>query len=248
MWAARKVSTQWPWHSSCKHDFSSMDVELLVTSDGSHTLHNTVLNETYHSTHGALQESLHVFIRSGFDYVADRFDTVRILEIGFGTGLNALLTVQAAREMNREVVYTGVEAFPLDPRVVSELNYPGMLDNVDAATWFSQIHSAPWGDTVAINSNFTLTKLNSRIQDLDLAPESFEVVYFDAFAPQKQPEMWTADVLNKVAASLTDGGCLVTYCAKGQVKRDLRSAGLDVETLAGPPGKREMIRATRRKT
>jgi tRNA U34 5-methylaminomethyl-2-thiouridine-forming methyltransferase MnmC len=225
-----------------------MDVELKITSDGSHTLFNPLVNECYHSTHGALQESLHVFIRSGLDHVAQRLKMIRILEVGFGTGLNALLTLVAASDHNLRVAYTAVETLTLDDDIVGGLNYPAMIENQHAGEWFTRIHKAPWGDPSGIAPNFNLQKLNCRVQDFDAGQSCFDLVYFDAFAPQKQPDMWSMDVLARVARSMDEGGCLVTYCAKGQVRRDLVSVGLTVERLPGPPGKREMVRATRRRT
>jgi tRNA U34 5-methylaminomethyl-2-thiouridine-forming methyltransferase MnmC len=224
-----------------------MQVELQVTSDGSHTLFNPQVNECYHSTHGAIQESLHVFIKSGLDYKASRVRTVRILEVGLGTGLNALLTIQAAQQQDLRIEYTAVEAFPLGPEITKALNYPAMIGSSSAGKWFDDLHASPWVAVQSITSFFNLTKVKGRLQDVDLEPRSFDLVYFDAFAPQKQPEMWLPEVLVKVAEAMDDGACLVTYCAKGQVKRDLRAAGLGVRALPGPPGKREMIRATRPK-
>jgi tRNA U34 5-methylaminomethyl-2-thiouridine-forming methyltransferase MnmC len=224
-----------------------MDVELQLTSDGSHTLFNPLLNETYHSSHGALQESLHVFIKAGLEHLASR-RFVRILEIGFGTGLNALLTIQAAHALDLQIDYTAVEAFPLDPQIIETLNYPHLIGEPLVVEWFSSLHATPWEQSQAITQHFSLLKHNARIQDLELTNSAFDLVYFDAFAPEKQPEMWHPEILKKTADALSDGGCLVTYCAKGQVKRDLRAAGLIVESLAGPPGKREMIRATRPRT
>ena len=225
-----------------------MDVEFQVTADGSHTLFNPQLNECYHSSHGALQESLHVFIRAGLEFATGKPGIIRILEVGFGTGLNALLTIQAATVQSLQVEYTAVEASPLDEKITSTLNYPQVIQDPLAGDWFSSLHAAPWGEQKTITPHFSIKKLHARIQELELAEGSFDLIYFDAFAPQKQPDMWLPDVLTKVAESLCERGCLVTYCAKGQVKRDLRAAGLLVESLAGPPGKREMIRATRPQT
>jgi tRNA U34 5-methylaminomethyl-2-thiouridine-forming methyltransferase MnmC len=224
-----------------------MNPELITTSDGSHSLYVAELNENYHSTHGALQESLHVFITHGLDYRPD-LSSVRILEVGLGTGLNALLTVRAAVDAGKAIDYVAVEAFPLPDAITSRLNYPALLGDPRASEWFESIHSAPWHQQTDIAGNFKLTKLQSKLQDVTLQGNFFDVVYFDAFAPQKQPEMWTTDVFKKVYDAVNEGGCLVTYCAKGQVKRDLRSVGFQVESLPGPKGKREMIRAIRRKS
>jgi tRNA U34 5-methylaminomethyl-2-thiouridine-forming methyltransferase MnmC len=224
-----------------------MDTELIITSDGSHSLHVPDLNENYHSTHGALQESLHVFIRHGYDYQRT-LSTISVLEIGLGTGLNALLTVKAAEEVGKSTFYTAVEAYPLPDNVTRQLNYPVMLDHPQAGAWFARIHSATWGIEELITDKFKLMKVGGRLQTVVLPGNFFDVVYFDAFAPQKQPEMWSRDLFMKVYDTMKEQGCLVTYCARGQVKRDLRAVGFLVESLPGPPGKREMIRATRRKS
>lgn len=212
-------------------------VELIVTADGSHSLLNKELNETYHSRHGAVQESLHVFIRNGLEYVINSGkERVNIFEVGLGTGLNAWLTLDFARSRNIQVVYHAIETFPLPDAVWQSLRYTN-------EETFKFIHQAPWEIPVEVTSVFTLIKLRQPLQQILLNDEQFDLIYFDAFAPEKQPDMWTANVLAKVTEGLNPGGVLVTYCAKGQVKRDLKSAGLIVETLQGPPGKREMIRA-----
>jgi tRNA U34 5-methylaminomethyl-2-thiouridine-forming methyltransferase MnmC len=221
-----------------------MNPELITTSDGSHSLYVAEFNENYHSTHGALQESLHVFIMHGLDYRPD-LSSVRILEVGLGTGLNALLTLRASVDTGKSIDYLAVEAFPLPDAITLRLNYPALLGDSRASEWFESIHSAPWDQQSDIAANFKLTMLRSKLQDVTLQGNFFDVIYFDAFAPQKQPEMWTSDVFKKVYDAVNEGGCLVTYCAKGQVKRDLRSVGFQVESLPGPKGKREMIRAIR---
>lgn len=225
-----------------------MDVERRLTSDGSHTLFNPSIKECYHSSHGALQESVHVFIRAGLEHIAARPGALRVLEVGLGTGLNALLTIHTAHARGLQVDYTALEAFPLGEEITGSLNYPELIGHSLARDWFLAIHATPWEVQQGITPHFNLTKIQRRIQDLELPQDSFDLIYFDAFAPQKQPEMWLPEVLKNVAGSLSSGGCLVTYCARGQVKRDLRAAGLSVESLAGPPGKREMIRATRPRT
>jgi tRNA U34 5-methylaminomethyl-2-thiouridine-forming methyltransferase MnmC len=217
------------------------NIEIITTSDGSHSLLNTALNETYHSHHGALQESIHVFIKNGLDYFfnSSSAKAVRIFEVGFGTGLNALLTLQQALRSGSEIFYTSIEAFPLERDIWSALNYA----DADTQAYFELLHTAAWNEQVSILPNFHITKLNTILQAVSLQTSSFDVVYYDAFAPNKQPEMWELPLLIKVADSLTSGGVFVTYCAKGQLKRDLRSLNLKVETLEGPPGKKEMVRA-----
>ena len=219
------------------------DLEIITTSDGSHTLRSTLLNETYHSKHGAVQESKHVFIRHGLQHFHEvqKSGNISILEVGFGTGLNALLTLQYATAHHLSIRYTTLEAYPLQEEVWGKLNYAVSAED---AGLFSALHAAPWERDVLLTPAFTLLKRKTTLQD-SVITEACDIVYFDAFAPSVQPEMWTFDVLKKVTASLRPGGVFVTYSAKGQLKRDLRNLGLEVETLPGPPGKNEMVRARR---
>lgn len=222
-----------------------MALQLITTSDGSHSLLNTALNETYHSVHGALQESQHVFIRHGLEYWHGRNagKEARILEIGFGTGLNALLTLLYSNHSGIKIFYESWDIEPLAPSLVQQLNYGDILDAPDG---FSKIHDAPWNEPTFITPTFALHKHHGDIlKDPVGSPGGIDLIYYDAFAPGKQPEMWTTEILKKVSDCLAPGGVWVTYCAKGQVKRDLKSFGLTVETLPGPPGKKEMIRASR---
>jgi tRNA U34 5-methylaminomethyl-2-thiouridine-forming methyltransferase MnmC len=218
------------------------NLQIISTADGSHSLLNTALNETYHSVHGALQESLHVFIKNGLEFFCERSaqTPVRILEIGFGTGLNALLAAQRASAINRNIHYTTLEAFPLPQEIWSQLNY---ADSVAAKDLFQKIHAARWSEDEVISSTFTLLKREITVQLFEADALAYDVVFFDAFAPGKQPEMWFIDILEKVVQKLTINGVFVTYCAKGQLKRDLKSLNMVVETLNGPPGKKEMVRA-----
>jgi tRNA U34 5-methylaminomethyl-2-thiouridine-forming methyltransferase MnmC len=217
-------------------------LELIITSDGSHSLLNTVLDETYHSRHGAMQESVHVFIQQGLQFFLDQKqrEKVSVLEIGFGTGLNALLTAQHAQSKSYSIQYVSLEAFPVEETIWSKLNY---ADTDEAKDLFRTLHQAQWTSPELIGPNFTLIKAHTTLQQVDLSQYTFDVVYYDAFAPNKQPEMWELPLLQKVVERLSGDGVFVTYCAKGQLKRDLRSLGLNVETLPGPPGKKEMIRA-----
>jgi tRNA U34 5-methylaminomethyl-2-thiouridine-forming methyltransferase MnmC len=220
-----------------------MSIEIITTGDGSHSLLNTDLNETYHSRHGAVQESLHVFIQEGLDQtLATGASTVSVVEVGFGTGLNALLTAQRAEEKGVTVHYTSLETMPLPEELWMQLNYTAAPA---AQTLFNDIHLAPWNQPVDVRPTFQLQKLTVSLQDAALPAAQTDVVYFDAFAPNKQPEMWTYDMLAKAVHTLRPGGMFVTYCAKGQLKRDLKALGLTVETLPGPPGKKEMVRGVR---
>lgn len=216
-------------------------IEIIFTKDGSQTLRNLELNETYHSIHGAVQESLHVFIRHGLEFVQEKSpQKISILEIGFGTGLNAWLTARHIQDANGHVEYVTLESFPLEESIWTKLNYAEK--DADKAL-FTRLHLADWNNPIQINNNFKLHKKHVSVQETDLPLSEFDLIYFDAFAPEKQPEMWSQDVLKKVVSTMKPGGIFVTYCAKGQVKRDLKSLGLTVEALPGPPGKREMIRA-----
>jgi tRNA U34 5-methylaminomethyl-2-thiouridine-forming methyltransferase MnmC len=221
------------------------NIEIIITSDGSHSLRNTRLNETYHSIHGAIQESIHVFVNNGLAFFENRNhpSEIRILEVGFGTGLNALLTLRHALGSKLQFHYTSLEADPLPEETIQQLNYPVILDFPGASSLFNKLHGTSWIQEDAILSNFVLKKQLGKLQDLDLGEEQFDLVYFDAFAPVKQPELWEIGMLKKVERAMKPGAAFVTYCAKGQFKRDLRSLGLAVETLPGPPGKKEMVRA-----
>ena len=214
-------------------------IKIIVTGDGSHSLFNEALDETYHSRHGAVQESLYVFIEHGFRHFVrtQQPKLISILEVGFGTGLNALLTVAEAIESNIPVAYTALETYPLSQEVWVKLNYS------DTNNLFNELHQSEWCRWNQINSHFRLLKLEKSLQDVKLEPQQYDLIYFDAFAPNKQPELWELTVLDKVVKTLKSGGIFVTYCAKGQLKRDLKSLGLIVESLPGPPGKREMVRA-----
>ena len=211
---------------------------IIQTQDGSHTIKNELTGDTYHSVHGAVQESQHVFIKSGLDYflVQHPKEKIKILEVGFGTGLNALLTLQAFPEI--EIEYTALEPFPLTKEIFHALNY------IDKETLL-RLHKCDWATPCSITKNFTLIKLRSTLSEAILPENHFNVVYFDAFAPTSQPELWTQDVFAKIKSAMNTTSVFVTYCAKGQVKRDLKAVGCIVYGIPGPPGKREMIRATR---
>lgn len=222
-------------------------LQLLSTSDGSHTIKNLEFNETYHSIHGAIQESNHVFIRNGLHYMLENHqpEEIRILEVGFGTGLNALLTFLDKKRNHLPVVYDGVEAFPLSMDLVGQLNYPNCLEDSEGSSFFLKMHEAKWNEPISITQNFTICKVHSDIQKTTLKKRHYNIVYFDAFAPKTQPELWDINALRPIVESLQKGGVFVTYSAMGQLKRDLMTLGLLVETLKGPPGKAQMVRASR---
>ena len=220
--------------------------KIIVTEDGSHTLYLEDINETYHSFHGAWQESNHVFINAGLDYILNTTNRrhVNILEIGFGTGLNAILTALNIFGKNYSVSYHSLEPFPLDLELVNNLNYTNFLKDKQEVDLFQNLHTSKWEQPVAITENFSLYKQKVTLQNYRPA-SSFQLIYFDAFAPDKQAELWTREIIKKVTDLLVPDGILVTYCAKGQFKRNLTSLGLKVQTLPGPPGKKEMVRAVR---
>lgn len=211
------------------------------TADGSATLFVPELDEHYHSVKGAQTESQHIFIELGLNATAAT--SPRILEIGFGTGLNALLTLEAAEKSCRKVHYTGIELYPLSWEMVKQLDY-------SESPFFETIHTVPWGEDCLISPCFTLRKLQLDFTKMEEAPNGFQppfdLVYFDAFAPEKQPEMWSQELFNQLYVSMNKGGILTTYCAKGIVRRMLQAAGFTVERLPGPPnGKREVLRGTK---
>tara|TARA_B100000809_G_C15110322_1_gene520331 strand:- start:1500 stop:2168 length:669 start_codon:yes stop_codon:yes gene_type:complete len=215
--------------------------ELKITEDGSHTLFIPDLNETYHSSHGAIQESLHVFIDAGLKYINNK--EIKVLEIGFGTGLNAFLTLLEANKTEANINYTSLEAYPLEMSLVRQLNYTSELKLDDyIACLYNKMHEVEWGSLQSITNDFKLKKLKIKLDDFETI-EKYDVIYFDAFAPQIQPEMWTVSVLAKMYNCLNANGVLVTYCAKGIVKRALKEVGFKIESIPGPPGKREMTRA-----
>lgn len=220
---------------------SKNELQLIKTGDGSHTLYNTRLEEHYHSQHGSLQESEHVFIRNGLEIKASKSNSIMVLEIGFGTGLNALLAV--LNKNNAEIRYTGLEPFPIGQDIIDQLNFTE-LEKEGSLGLFQKIHQTEWEQVHWVTSHFQLLKSKSTIQEFE-SEEMFDLVFFDAFAPRPQPEMWTLEVFKKVYSLMNDKAILVTYCAKGEVRRTLIEAGFICERLPGPPGKREMLRATK---
>jgi tRNA U34 5-methylaminomethyl-2-thiouridine-forming methyltransferase MnmC len=218
--------------------------EIIITADGSHTLFVPSLDETYHSAHGAVQESRHVFIENGLKFLLPRYPAGRamnILEVGFGTGLNAWLTYMDYEQQNITVRYDAIEPHPLVRELVAELNY---IENGNAehAAVFYYLHDSRWDEPVQVSEPFTLTKYCTTLQEI-MFTRSYDLVYFDAFGPGKQPELWTEAIFMKLFGAMNAGGVLVTYSSKGTVKQALRAAGFEVRRLKGPPGKRHMLRA-----
>lgn len=213
---------------------------LIITSDGSHTIYIPELDEHYHSVHGAIGESKHIFINAGLNYCTNK--SINIFEAGFGTGLNALLTALEIIGSDRKVNYTSIEKYPIDKETVKSLNHGSILGNEEI---FANLHSSPWNTSVVITENFSLFKINGDLTTF-CPTGTYDLIYFDAFGPDKQPGMWTMDVFTKISGITDSGGILVTYSAKGQVKRNLRACGFDVSLLPGPPGKRQIIRAIKK--
>jgi tRNA U34 5-methylaminomethyl-2-thiouridine-forming methyltransferase MnmC len=216
--------------------------ELIITADGSHTIYVPEMDEHYHSIHGAVQESRFIFIKNGFD--ACRAEPVNILEIGFGTGLNAFLTAIKSIESKRSVYYTTLEKYPLLSNITDALNYHNYTGE-GTEELFRLIHRAPWNSETIICDNFMIKKMQADVTH-HIPDGGYDLIYFDAFGPDKQPEMWSEDVFRRIASFTNEKGILVTYSAKGQVKRNLRGCGFEVSLLPGPPGKRQIIRADKK--
>ena len=218
--------------------------KIFETADGSHSIYSEQFGVSYHSKYGAIQETQHVFIDAGLGLKAILQPKIDILDIGFGTGLNALMTCLEAQKRNLTIHYTAVEAFPISLETVQSLNYGEILKEETVNDIFLKMHEANWGETIHITEHFIFTKLKSKFQKLTFQ-SAYDVVYFDAFAPSAQPELWETPVLKIMYDALRPTGVLTTYCAKGEVKRTMKAIGFGIERLPGPPGKREMTRATK---
>lgn len=219
-----------------------MELIIEATADGSPTLYRKDLDEHYHSVKGALAESQHVYVNAGWKE-ATKFSAfpISVFEVGFGTGLNAALTAVAAQSSHTPTIYHSVELFPLPPDALNNITsaYYEVLQSALTA-----VNEATWNDFVEINPFFNLHKIEANLLTMDL-PQNIDVVYFDAFAPEKQPEMWSEEIFRKIFAAMNPGGILTTYCAKGVIRRMLQEIGFRCERLPGPPGgKREILRAS----
>lgn len=228
----------------CLGPACEIDMSLFTTNDGSHSFYSEKFGVTYHSKFGAITESAHVFIAAGLRYKAVIQREISILEAGFGTGLNAWMSRLEAEKRNLLVHYTGLELYPLSPDEALSLNYAALLQAPERDADFQQMHQCAWDARQVMSEHFTFEKKQSSIESFEL-PEAFDLIYFDAFAPQAQEELWTEAVMSRMYRSLRPDGALVTYCAKGDVKRAMKQAGFVVERLQGPPGKREMTRAVK---
>lgn len=223
---------------------NALSLQLITTDDGSHTLFVPELNEHYHSTYGAIAESMHVFIQAGFLYAAAGKEEVRLLEVGMGTGLNAMLTFVEAEKNQKKLFYTGIEPFPLPTAMLLNLNYALQNGDKRSALWWKRIHEeVKWNEIHSFSEQYVITKWEGVFEDFPLPlSQKFNLIYFDAFAPSVQPQLWEAMVFERLAEMIDKGGVLVSYSSKGAFRRNLANAGFYVEKIPGPIGKREMVR------
>lgn len=219
-----------------------MEREIIQTLDGSTTIHLKEWDECYHSKHGAIQEAQHVFIKNGLSLFPNQF--VSILEIGFGTGLNAFISFLESSKLNQSINYVGVEAYPVNATEVLAMNYVDELNAKSQKQVFEKMHESKWDEKIELTAEFKLTKRKQFFDEIDDI-EQFDLIYFDAFGYRVQPELWSTAIFQKMYTALRPGGKLVTYAARGVVKRSMIEVGFTVEKLPGPPGKREMFRASK---
>jgi tRNA U34 5-methylaminomethyl-2-thiouridine-forming methyltransferase MnmC len=239
------------WHVKANANFLKVKKSLIITKDGSHTISIPEMNVTYHSHHGAIQESRHVFINAGLYHLLNNMQEpdLYIFEMGFGTGLNALLTLIEANDRKRKIHYSTIELFPVAPVEATTLNYCDQLNRKDLSWAFEELHQCEWEKDVSITPFFTMHKQKFSLLEIKTSDlfhnRSFgqNLIYFDAFAPAAQPELWTKEIFEVLYSGLMPEGVLVTYCSKGAVRRAMQAAGFVVEKIAGPPGKREIVRA-----
>jgi len=225
-----------------KSEKSPMDLKIIITGDGSHSLYNKRLDEIYHSKNGAIAESEHVFISAGFDFVTLNSKKVNLLEVGFGTGLNTLLTALKSKTADTQLEYWAFEPFPVNHDILNKLNYTTFLPPGSDVLW-KKIHTSPWNKRSDIDSCIQIIRINEKVEHYKLPDHYFNLIYFDAFAPSVQAELWTGNLFRRLFTALKNGGVLVTYSARGEVRRNLKAVGFTVDRLPGPEGKREMIRA-----
>lgn len=215
-----------------------MKREIIKTRDGSTTIHLVDWNESYHSKNGAIQEAYHVFIKNGLTLLGKK--SVSILEIGFGTGLNAFITFLEAQKNDLAIDYTGIEAYPVEEQEAFAMNYLEELKSASFEAEFQKMHQCHWDEKVHFNANFSLTKRKQFFQDIE-DKNVFDLIYFDAFGYQVQPELWSTEIFQTMYNSLKNSGILVTYAARGVIKRSMEEVGFVVKKVPGPPGKREMM-------
>lgn len=216
-----------------------MKTEVIKTEDGSHTLFVPELDEHYHSTHGAVQESKHVFLKYGLEEI--KSNELSVFEVGFGTGLNAILAYESIQSTEKKICYHAIEKYPVANEIIEQLNYTNFFGEQHLPAFLS-MHNATWGEECSISENFTLKKIEADLLSFK-HEQQYDLIFFDAFAPSKQSEMWSEQVFELMGKMCKAGGILTTYSSKGDVKRALRAAGFQVKKKAGPPGKRDMIQA-----
>ena len=216
-----------------------MKREIIITSDGSTSIHLPEWEESYHSKHGAIQEAQHVFIKNGLSLCKGQ--SVSVLEIGFGIGLNAFITFLESKKNKQKIDYVGVEGFPISPEEVLQMNYVDQLKANQFESEFKIMHTSDWEENVTISDTFRLTKRKQLFNDIN-DKDQFDIIYFDAFGYRVQPELWSVEIFTKMFNALKEGGILVTYACRGPIKNAMKEAGFKIEKLAGPPGKREMLR------
>ena len=218
---------------------------IIRSDDGSHTIELIGKNEQYHSTHGAIQESNHVYIKHGLASISESKRDINILEVGMGTGLNLLLTIQYALKHQLNIHYTAVEAYPLEKEIWSQLNYSEMIEDLHHFDFYNSIHKSEWNKEILLNELFHFTKIDKPIQDCVLKTDFYDLVYFDAFNPDLEPQLWSAEVFEKIYKSMRSDSILTTYSTKGLVKRAMKSCGFKIEKKPGPVGKREILNAVK---
>ncbi|AQS40287.1 hypothetical protein Sps_05218 [Shewanella psychrophila] len=221
-------------------------IEVKMTKDGSHTLMSSLFDDSYHAHNGAMSESEHVYIQAGFEQLEPEFNRVNILELGFGSGMNAILTLKSALaktgQIDRPIRFISVEAYPIPMDIVAQLNYKVSF-SPQIAELFDKLHQAPWGCDVEIIPGFVLHKIHGKLEEFKSDHDSINLVFYDAFAPSKQPELWLQENFDRIISMMEEGGMLVSYCANGQFKRNLKAAGFRVKAYPGALGRREMTRA-----
>ncbi|MGB2116425.1 MAG: tRNA (5-methylaminomethyl-2-thiouridine)(34)-methyltransferase MnmD [Flavobacteriaceae bacterium] len=223
-----------------------LERKIITTADGSKTIHLESWNEQYHSKHGAFQEANHVYINKGFLHRVNTFqgNTIEVLEIGFGTALNAMLTFTESIKQSLKINYTAYEAYPVQELELEALDYESKFSS-NYVAFFKKMHTVSWNEFFEIAPHFFLNKQLKKFDQLEAA-NTYDLIFYDAFGPRVQPELWTEKLFQKMFNSLKNNGILVTYCAKGSVRRTMQAVGFNTERLPGPPGKREMLRATKK--